>query len=248
MKRFDKNVMKKSSYQKTFWKEIGDDFAVICLPNLDLLASLILLAKGNRSMERFAYECQVATSSLYTVLNGKRKRNLSYRTIASIHKHAAPGSGVTMAMLRAANGMSGKLETNEMRKDIESNMKKAQKFVKGFNEAVPENNKTRGQSSLVTPEFISEYEMFVWDLNFFLYHLPKEKAMGILCRRTELFEDKSFVQAVNRFHTLAEDEKEEHMAMLYNFAKTGVWKEEEFRGSECFRKILEDYFKEEENS
>lgn len=75
-------------------------------PNKELLAKLVTLAKGPRSMRQFADELGVNPSTLSRIVNQKTASSNSDELILAISDHADPESGVTLEMLMVAHGMT----------------------------------------------------------------------------------------------------------------------------------------------
>ena len=73
--------------------------------DLEMLSQLVLRAKGSRSMNDFANECEVNTSTSSRIINMKNKTACSDEVLVAISKAADPSSGVTLEQLLAANGM-----------------------------------------------------------------------------------------------------------------------------------------------
>ena len=77
------------------------------------LSPLVLLAKGGRSMNDFAKDCEVNTSTISRIINMKNTTACSDEVLISISKAADPSSGVTLDKLLAANGMVKMVPTTE---------------------------------------------------------------------------------------------------------------------------------------
>ena len=73
--------------------------------DLEVLSQLVLSAKGERSMNDFANECGVNTSTISRIINMKNTTACSDEVLVAISKAADPNSGVTLDKLLAANGM-----------------------------------------------------------------------------------------------------------------------------------------------
>lgn len=73
--------------------------------DLEALSQLVLRAKGSRSMNEFANECEVNTSTISRIINMKNTTACSDDVLVSISKAADPSSEVTLEKLLAANGM-----------------------------------------------------------------------------------------------------------------------------------------------
>lgn len=73
--------------------------------DLEALSQLVLNAKGSRSMNDFANECEVNTSTISRIINMKNTTACSDEVLVAISKAADPASGVTLEKLLAANGM-----------------------------------------------------------------------------------------------------------------------------------------------
>ena len=73
--------------------------------DLEVLSQLVLSAKGKRSMNDFANECGVNTSTISRIINMKNTTACSDEVLVAISKAADPNSGVTLEKLLAANGM-----------------------------------------------------------------------------------------------------------------------------------------------
>ena len=73
--------------------------------DLEALSQLVLSAKGSRSMNDFANDCEVNTSTISRIINMKNTTACSDEVLVAISKAADPASGVTLEKLLAANGM-----------------------------------------------------------------------------------------------------------------------------------------------
>lgn len=73
--------------------------------DLEALSQLVLRAKGSRSMNDFANDCEVNTSTISRIINMKNTTACSDEVLVAISKAADPDSGVTLEQLLAANGM-----------------------------------------------------------------------------------------------------------------------------------------------
>ena len=73
--------------------------------DLETLSQLVLRAKGSRSMNDFAKECEVNTSTISRIINMKNTTACSDDVLMAISKAADPESGVTLEQLLMANGM-----------------------------------------------------------------------------------------------------------------------------------------------
>ena len=70
----------------------------------DELSSLVIKAKGSRSMRKFAEDMDVNVSSVSRIIHGKVSE-ISDPLLAKIALHADPNSGVTLDQLMAAQGV-----------------------------------------------------------------------------------------------------------------------------------------------
>lgn len=73
--------------------------------DLEALSQLVLRAKGGRSMNDFANDCEVNASTISRIINMKNTTTCSDEVLVAISKAADPESGVTLEQLLAANGM-----------------------------------------------------------------------------------------------------------------------------------------------
>ena len=73
--------------------------------DLETLSQLVLRAKGSRSMNDFAKECEVNTSTISRIINMKNTTACSDDVLMAISKAADPESGVTLEQLLMSNGM-----------------------------------------------------------------------------------------------------------------------------------------------
>ena len=73
--------------------------------DLEALSQLVLSAKGSRSMNDFANDCEVNTSTISRIINMKNTTACSDEVLVAVSKAADPTSGVTLEQLLAANGM-----------------------------------------------------------------------------------------------------------------------------------------------
>ena len=73
--------------------------------DLEALSQLVLSAKGSRSMNDFANDCEVNTSTISRIINMKNTTACSDEVLVAVSKAADPESGVTLEQLLAANGM-----------------------------------------------------------------------------------------------------------------------------------------------
>ena len=84
---------------------LGTKYHIIEKPDLDSLAKLLDLARGTLSIQSFAGKSCVSCTTLYSISEKKRKRNVAYHHLVSIMEAADTESGVTLSALMAANGM-----------------------------------------------------------------------------------------------------------------------------------------------
>ena len=76
-------------------------------PNHELLANLILKAKGEkRSLTHFAKQCDVNASTLSRIVNQKNSGPCADSIIKKVAENADPESGVTLEQLLAAHGLA----------------------------------------------------------------------------------------------------------------------------------------------
>ena len=73
--------------------------------DLEALSQLVLSAKGSRSMNDFANDCEVNTSTISRIINMKNTTACSDEVLVAVSKAADPESGVTLEQLLMANGM-----------------------------------------------------------------------------------------------------------------------------------------------
>ena len=71
----------------------------------EALSQLVLAAKGNMTMKKFANKCGVNTSTISRIINMKTETVCSDEIILAISENAVPESGVTLEDLLAANGL-----------------------------------------------------------------------------------------------------------------------------------------------
>ena len=69
-------------------------------------AELLILAKGDRTMQSFAVECGVNPSTFTRIIQKVNKGNSSQDLIEAIAEYADPTSGVTLEALAEANGFT----------------------------------------------------------------------------------------------------------------------------------------------
>lgn len=99
-RKFAENYLKTNGQNS--WEQVR-------IPNINLLADYINKAKGNsRTMAEFAAACNVSPSTLSRIVNKFNKRPLTDVLLKKIAKNADNESGVTLEMLRLANGMQQK--------------------------------------------------------------------------------------------------------------------------------------------
>ena len=99
--------MKRHEYKiKYVYDELTDStYAITSSPDLEALGKLIDIARGERTLERFAYECGTTACFFYRIIQQTRSRNLMIKQLRMIFEHAEPGCGITMEELIHANGM-----------------------------------------------------------------------------------------------------------------------------------------------
>lgn len=87
------------------------------------LINLVAAAMGNRSQRAFALDVGVNVSSVSRILSGNVSE-ISDKLLANIAAYAAPGSGVTIEKLMAAQGMVVAENRNDLEKKIEDNCRR----------------------------------------------------------------------------------------------------------------------------
>ena len=99
--------MKRHEYRDfNFWKKLDEtDFAIISTVNNQALSVLINKMRGDRTLEKYAYECDVAISTLYRCINGERKRPYHYDILLALYQGKSPECEIGFEYLLAANGM-----------------------------------------------------------------------------------------------------------------------------------------------
>ena len=89
-----------------FWNTLDKtDFSVIASINNQAISVLIDMMRGSRTLEQYAYECNVSVSTLYRSFTGERKRPFQYEQLLSLYNHRNPDCSVGFEHLLAANGM-----------------------------------------------------------------------------------------------------------------------------------------------
>lgn len=73
--------------------------------DVETMSQLVLAAKGDMTMKKFANKCGVNTSTISRIINMKTETVCSDEIILAISQNAVPESGVTLEKLLAANGM-----------------------------------------------------------------------------------------------------------------------------------------------
>ena len=72
----------------------------------ELIAELIMKAKGDRSLTEYAKACEVSTSTLSRIVNNKTTSPSTDKLIYRLAEHAAPDSGVTFDDFVEAHGLA----------------------------------------------------------------------------------------------------------------------------------------------
>lgn len=104
------------------------DFIRVADPNKDILANLLVTAKGpGRTMKKFAAECGSSQPTFSRIANQSYKGPLSNEMIKAIAEHADPGSGVSLDMLMGANGMARVMDSSTVVRD--SRMEVEKEFI-----------------------------------------------------------------------------------------------------------------------
>ena len=89
-----------------FWKTLDKtDYAIISSINQEAMSKLIEMMRGKRTVEKYAYECNIGTSTLYKTCSKGRKKPLQYEQLISLYEHRDLDCGVGFEHLLAANGM-----------------------------------------------------------------------------------------------------------------------------------------------
>lgn len=99
--------MERHAYRDAdFWKTLDKtDFAIISGINNQAMATLIDMMRGSRTLEQYAYESDVSTSTLYRSFTGERKKPFQYEQLLLLYEHRDPDCAVGFEHLLAANGM-----------------------------------------------------------------------------------------------------------------------------------------------
>ena len=131
----------------------------------EALSQLVLAAKGNMTMKKFANKCGVNTSTISRIINMKMETVCSDEVILAISENAAAESGVTLEALLAANGMV-KLVPDITGRPIEDagSMNEGEQEAKHSGKAIVTTNKFGHLSHLNKQAFcqtynIADYEM-----------------------------------------------------------------------------------------
>lgn len=96
------------------YAELMKDYRKVRGPDLQKLAELVKLARGARSVRRFAEELGVSPSTISRLENGKAS-GISNELLVKIAEHADPTSGVSLHSLLLANGMDRPKNLNPLR-------------------------------------------------------------------------------------------------------------------------------------
>lgn len=229
-KRPEGDKMNKRDYNSTFWKELGDNFSVICAPDNRALSILIHRARGNRSLDRFAHECNFSSNTLYRTLRMERVRPMAYKDIYAMAMHAAEGSGVTLEMLMAANGMTAKPQLEEAQREIEEMVREVRNL----------NNATKYGTSITKPEVLTEKESFLRDLAFYTGKYNRKKIDAVNAKKGYLFKDRAMRFILAEYRRLSELENAQKAALLREFVETGIWRELPEKASCHYKFVLDE--------
>lgn len=102
---FTKKYLKENGQKKVSDIDLNT-WEQVRVPNINLLAEYINKAKGNnRTMAEFAVACNVSPSTLSRIVNKFNKRPLTEELLEKIAENADDNSGVTLELLKLANGM-----------------------------------------------------------------------------------------------------------------------------------------------
>lgn len=197
--------MKRHEYRDiNFWKKLDKkDFAIISSINNYAIGVLIDKMRGNRTLEQYAYECDVSTSTLYRAINDERKRPFHYDILLALYQKRDVNCGVGFEHLLAANGMM-LLEdiTKNQDKLLKKNGIKVDKTKKKVDKKQKEKAKLQYKACKELKKLIKEmkgnrnYEEFAFDCG-----LPKGTIVYIVngLRKTSLTETQLKKMYDNRY-------------------------------------------------
>lgn len=98
------NKHKKRNFD--FWKKVNErDIVSISGANNQAMALLINAMRGERTLERYAYECKISTSTLYRSFQGTRKKSIPYNILISLYEHKDINCDIDFESLLEANGL-----------------------------------------------------------------------------------------------------------------------------------------------
>lgn len=104
------------------------DFVRVADPNKEILAKLLVAAKGpGRTMKKFAAECGSSQPTFSRIANQSYKGPLSDEMVKAIAENADPGSGISLDVLMGANGMARVVDSSTVVRD--SRMEIEKEFV-----------------------------------------------------------------------------------------------------------------------
>lgn len=182
--------------------EMMDSIIWHSIPDLDLLAELVTKAKGERSMARFAYECEMSTNTIIKTLHKKRKHGMCYRDLKAVAEHAEPGSRVTLEKLLEACGV----------KDTAGVIIQEERRI--FNTPAPKRRIRKVRYTEKAPRAVSlsaadpDYIAYISDLAFYSRLLEKGQIRYLYEKKDVLYQDKAFVQMLKTYKQSHEDDCE----------------------------------------
>lgn len=108
------------------------DYIRVSDPNMELLSAYTILAKGeDRSLNDFAKDCGVSTSTLSRLINKKNNKPNSDSLISKIIENIDPNSEVTEDMILSAHGLAKvRVEDGIVPEDTSEIVKEASKHFK----------------------------------------------------------------------------------------------------------------------
>lgn len=224
-------------YLRTFYKDTDDDYGLVKAPNLDALTKAIDSLRGDRSIERYAYECGFSAGTLARTINGKRIRPISLNDCKAMYEHKAPESSITFEMLLAANGYVKKIKMSSAVHDADRRTAVLNK-TKGRNgndqpHSFKKKSKTihkavcfkpvpeKEDDDSLTFRVADEYKNFLKNLGIYSLTLTMEKRQELYKLKETLFNDNWLVTCLDSYVKSLNSEEKENEEMFKKYFSTG---------------------------
>ena len=221
--------MKRHEYRVKFvYDELTDStYAITSGPDLEALGKLIDIARGDRTLERFAFECKTTACFFYRIIQRTRSRNLMIKQLRMIYEHAEPGCGITMEKLIHANGMIEQDPTVESKRlgSINSIMNEPEPKNKTKTIRIP--RPKMQNEDIVTGlypfaqdrvhEESINYDQFLHDLSIYASGKTREEIKYLHTEKEKLYKNPEVMDLLVKFRNTSISDIDERLTVIRNY-------------------------------